>query len=344
MIRWGAPIWLNLLWLWPLLALALWGLHRRRRRRLDRLVRPDLQPAVVPGWHPRRPFVLSLLWLAGLTGWALALARPQWGHTWEEVREYGLDLAILIDTSRSMLAEDVPPDRMVQARFAVRELVPHLRGDRVALVPFSGRSVVHTPLTSDLGAILGSLDDIRVGVVPRGGTNIADALETALQAFRAASPRDADRAILIIGDGEAHEGRVEDVIPRLQRENIRVFAMGVGTLEGGLIPVPGPEGGTVYLRDPDGHVVNSRLVEETLRTLAMATGGLYIRTAPGDYGIERLLQEGLAPLQRGEDESRLFKVHEERYAWFLAPGLLVVALEAALRRGRRPRRGQEGVT
>jgi len=333
MIRWGQGEWLHLLWLWPVLAGVLWMLHRRRRRRLDALVDPRIQPMVSPGLRPGRPFVLSLLWLVGLATWVVGLARPQWGYTWTEVREEGLDLAILLDTSRSMLAQDMPPNRLAQARFAVRDLLPRLRGDRVAIIPFAGRSLVHSPLTSDHQAVLAALADVQVGTVPRGGSNLADALATAIRVF-AVSTREADRAILILSDGEAHEGAIDPVTENLKREGIKVFAIGLGTLEGGLIPVPGPEGGETFLRDADGHVVNSRLQEDALRTLALATGGLYIRAAPGDFGLDRLVFEGLAPLQRGESESRLLKVHEERYAWFLIPGLILLAAEAALRPSR----------
>ena len=317
-----------LVWL-PLaipLAWALFALLRRRRAALAQLVDPALLGVLAPAWNPARAksrLVLRVLALALLVA---ALARPQWGFRWEEVRRKGLDLVVALDTSRSMMASDIKPTRLQQAKWGIRDLLRHLRGDRVGLVPFSGSSILQCPLTIDYAAFKMTLDDVYSGIIPKGGTAIEQALRTAVAAFPA--DRTADRVILLITDGEDHEGDPLALLPELKEKGIRVYTIGIGTLEGEMVPAGDGQGG--YFKDRQGQIVKTALKEDVLQKLALGTGGTYVRSAPGDTGLERVFNESIANLKRSEQENRTAKIYEERFVWPIAAALLLLAWEALL--------------
>jgi Ca-activated chloride channel family protein len=318
---WGASQRLWALAALPIAAWALAALRRDRRRRLARLADPALWPELMPTLRPTRERLRDALWLGAVALLLLALARPQWGFHWEEVRRRGLQLFVALDTSNSMRAPDPPPSRLQHAQWGVRDLVRRLRGDRIGLIAFAGSAFLQCPLTSDYAAFLMTLDDVHPGLIPRGGTAIAAALREAAARFDYRG--ESDRVIVLITDGENHEGDLDSVIPQLQEKGIRVYAVGVGSPEGELIPLP--EGG--FMKDRQGRVVKTRLVEEPLKTLALKTNGAYVRAAPGDFGLERLYDEHISRLRREEREERLAKVHEERHGWFVAGALCLLALE-----------------
>ena len=327
-----------LVWL-PLaipLAWALFALLRRRRAALAQLVDPALLGVLAPAWNPARAKSRLVLRVLALALLVLALARPQWGFRWEEVRRKGLDLVVALDTSRSMMASDIKPTRLQQAKWGIRDLLRNLRGDRVGLVPFAGSSILQCPLTIDYAAFAMTLDDIYSGIIPRGGTAIEQALRTAVAAFPA--DRTADRVILLITDGEDHEGDPLALLPELKEKGIRVYTIGIGTLEGEMVPAGDGQGG--YFKDRQGQIVKTALKEDVLQKLALGTGGTYVRSAPGDTGLERVFNESIANLKRSEQENRTAKIYEERFVWPIAAALLLLAWEALLS-DRRKTNGKE---
>src|SRR5262249_37293169 len=165
---------------------------------------------------------------------------------WEQVRREGVDLVIALDTSRSMLATDVKPDRIGRAKLAVRDLVAEARGDRLGLVAFAGSAFLQCPLTLDRGAFLESLDAVQVGIIPRGGTALAAAIDTSLDAFEGRQGN--HQAIVLITDGESHEGDLDKAVARAKERGVRIFTVGIGTPEGELIP--GEAGG--FFKGPRG--------------------------------------------------------------------------------------------
>ncbi|MBQ9345591.1 MAG: VWA domain-containing protein [Kiritimatiellae bacterium] len=324
------PEWLP--WLLLLLPLGwlLVALVRRRQRALLRLADAQLLPELAPDALSNRP-VRRVLWLLlALLCTLLALARPQWGVRWEEVTRKGLDIAILLDTSRSMTATDLPPSRLQQAKWGIRDLLASLNGDRVALIPFAGASVLQCPFTTDYAAFLMTLDDIYAGIIPKGGTAIQQALQTAIDSFPAADEAEtdgdrADRIILLVTDGEDHVGDPLSLVPSLNEAHIRVYTIGIATLAGEIIPAP--EGSSdAYFKDRQGRVVQSVLHEDMLQKLALSTGGTYVRSAPGDTGLERLFRESIASLHRTSQEARETSVRVERYPLPLLLGLLCLLL------------------
>ena len=325
-MRWGSVVWLYWLPLVIPVTWGLWALLRRRRRALARLVAPSMLPLLAPHWNPAPAFRRLLLRMAALSLLVVALARPQWGFHWEDVRRTGLDVLVVLDTSRSMMASDLPPSRLQQAKWGVRDLLRQLHGDRVGLIPFAGSSLLQCPLTIDYAAFAMTLDDVYAGIIPRGGTAIEQALRTAIQSFPENSA--ADRVILLITDGEDHEGEPLKLLPELKEKNIRVYTIGIGTLEGEMMPAGNDQGG--YFKDRQGQIVQTRLQEDVLQQLALGSGGTYVRSAPGDTGLVRVFNESITHLKRAEQETRTAKIYEERFVWPILAALALLLWEALL--------------
>ncbi|HEY6000137.1 MAG TPA: VWA domain-containing protein [bacterium] len=331
MIQWGDPRFLPLLWalvpLGALLVLLVWLRERRWRRLLERAAADQLSP------ERRRSLsrVKAALWLAACALALASLARPQWGIRWQAQPRRGLDIVVVLDTSRSMLATDARPSRMERAKWGLNDLLQRLGGDRVGLVAFAGSSFLACPLTTDYAAFSMVLDDVRPGTIPRGGTAIAQGLEAALAAFDKGGA--ADRVVILVTDGEDHAGGIERATAALAQQKVRVFAVGIGSAAGELIPSAQDVGG--FLRDRSGTVVRTALREETLRKIAAATGGTAVIAAGGDFGWDRVLDTGFGALQREEREARLVKAYAERFPWFLGGALALLAVETLLGERRR---------
>lgn len=323
----GAPLWLLAVPGVAALLLLDFALRLRRRRKLERMFPSGLRADMCRNAAPRLDAWRAFLFRTGLLLAAFALARPQWGYTWRDARREGLEMVVAIDTSNSMRADDFEPTRLRRAQWGVEELVRALKGDQLALVAFAGEGVLQAPMTLDYGAFLMSLQDLFPGIVPTGGTNLEAALSTAMDGFE--NQAEADRVILLITDGEQHQGNLDEVTADLSARDIRVFTVGVGTPEGALIPLDETAG--EFLKNRNREVVKSSLNEAPLRRLAEQTGGLYVRATPRDFGVGRIVDEGLKPLKRAQLESARVQEMEERYQIFLGAGLLCLLLEGLAR-------------
>ena len=336
-MKWGFPDILP----WLLLLVPLWWLIffllRRRERLLRRLADERILPVLSPERLVPRARRRNILWLTAISLMAVSLARPQWGFHWQEVKRRGLDILVVLDTSKSMLATDIKPNRIQQAKWGVRDLVKKLKGDRIGLVSFAGSSFLQCPLTIDYAAFLMTLDDVYVGIIPRGGTAIEQSLREAIKSFE--EQTEADRAIVLITDGEDHEGNPLNLVDELKKKNIRVYAVGVGTQEGELIPATDEGSATGFLKDREGNVVKTAMQEDVLERLAVGTGGTYVRSAPGDFGLDRVYDQGIAKLKRDERESRMVREYEDRFAWVLGVALGLLLAESLL--AERARRSRE---
>lgn len=330
MIRWNSQN--VLLWLVALLPLLIVSgfMIRRRTKRLAHMAGQALWPTMLPGYSSRRLRLRNLLRVLALGLCIIALARPQWGFRWEEVRQRGLSIIVALDTSKSMLTQDIKPNRLQQAKWGIRDLLKELRGDRIGLVAFAGDAFLQCPTTIDYAAFLMMLDDVYAGIVPLGGTDLFQALETSMESFEKAEEGQSDKVIILISDGEGHTGDPLALVPKLKQDNIRVFAIGVGTRDGDLIQTS--DG---FVKDKAGNVVKSALQEEMLERIALETGGFYVRSAPGDFGLERIYEQGIAELQREDRESRLSKIWVERFQWFVGLALLLFVVESSIRPTRR---------
>jgi Ca-activated chloride channel family protein len=325
-MQFGNPIAFWLLALAPFLAAFLIWSFRARRRALLRFAAQALVAKLTASVRPTARRWKAVLIVIVVTLAGLALTQPRWGFEWREVKHKGVDVFVLLDVSKSMLAEDVRPNRLAQAKYAVQDLLEKLRGDRIGLVAFAGTAFVQCPLTIDYEAFRLTLKDADPHIIPRGGTAIGAAIRTALKGFEAGEGR--DRAIVLITDGEETESDALAAADDAAKAGVKIYAIGVGTAEGELIPVREEGKPMDFLKDREGQVVKSRLDEETLKQLALKTGGIYVRSAAGDFGLDAIYDKGIAQLQRKEYEARLQKRYFERFQWplGLATALLVVEM------------------
>jgi Ca-activated chloride channel homolog len=254
----------------------------------------------------------------------LALSRPQAGFRWEEAHRQGIDILMAVDTSRSMLAEDVQPNRLERARLGILDFVSRLEGDRVGLIPFAGSAFLMCPLTLDYDAFAQSLKALDTTLMPRGGTDLASAIHEAEAAFAS----DANHRILVlITDGEDLEGQALAAAKAAAKRGITIHTVGVGTPAGELIPA-GRMGG--FVKDEQGAVVKSRLDEAMLRQIAEVTGGMYQPLGAQAEGLEAIYREKLSLVPKEQVAQRLRKVPLERFTWPLGLALLLLALEYGL--------------
>ncbi len=333
-LSFGAPSWFWGLLLLPLLLFLFWRAERRGTRRLREFVSPRLLPqlaATVDRFRRTAKFVLLLLALALAL---VALAKPRWGYTYDETKRKGLDLLLAVDTSRSMLANDIAPNRLERVKLATQDLLAALEGDRIGLIAFAGRAFLQAPLTIDYGAALEAIRDLDTDTIPEGGSNLAAAVKLAITTYGKSAV--GNRALIIFSDGEELSGDAAKAAKEAADAGVRIFAVGVGTPEGSLIPLQG-EGGTSFVKDSKGAVVKTRLEEGRLREVAQATGGFYTRLEGGPATMGRIVREGLAGMQAGEIDVRMARRPIERYEWPLSGAVAALALSFLLRdRRRRP--------
>ena len=330
-MNFGSPLLLHALWSLGLLIGLLMVLSaRRRRRQMAALAEAPTWAVISPRWKASHAAWRNVLWLGALLLFLTGLARPQWGFAWEDLKRRGLDIMVALDTSKSMLATDIKPDRLQRSKLGIRDLLARLKGDRVGLVAFAGSSFLQCPLTIDYAAFNMCLDDVHAGIIPKGGTDVTGALREALRSFK--DTQEADRVILLLTDGENHEEKPDEVIAELKKKGVRVFCIGVGSPEGELIPVRDERGTESFLKDAKGNVVKSRLNEGLLESIALGTGGVYVRAVQSDFGVERLYDEVITKLKREESGSRRVKRPHERFVWFLAAGFLLLAAECLMPR------------
>lgn len=316
----------------PALAL-LWGASAwRARRRLVRFAGAEGVARFSAEASAHRRATKALLLGLAFTSGIVALARPQWGTGVDVVTRKGVDVVLLVDTSRSMAAADVPPDRLGLARHAAGTLIGKLAGDRLALVSFAGRAAVITPLTVDHEAVRLFLDALDPESVSVPGTSLADGLRVAIGTFPNAGSGEArGRAIVVLSDGEDHEGGLEEAIELARRSGAKVWALGLGTERGG----PIPDGGAgEWKKDAEGRVVTTRLDAATLARLAEGTGGKYYTATAGELELDALARD-LGAMEGEETGTVLRTRYTERFAIPLAIAIAALFAEAFVSERRR---------
>lgn len=327
-------LWRESSFLWLLVVVAALAVlvgtaTRRRRRAVGRFAEDHLVERLLFDHGGRERAVSGFLRLSVLLFTALALAGPRWGFHWEEVRREGIDLIVAVDTSRSMLAGDVRPNRLERAKLAVEDLVDYLEGDRIGLVAFAGATFLECPLTLDYAAFQRSLRALQVGIVPRGGTALARAIDASLEAFEARQGK--YQAVILITDGEDHEGDVEAAAQRAADAGVKVYTVGIGTTDGELVPI-GEDGQPGFVKDDKGQVVKSRLDDEPLQQIAATTGGAYVRGLGPALGLDQVFTDYIAKMERREVKSTLEKRYEKRFQIPLAMALFALLAETIVDR------------
>ncbi|HTG51526.1 MAG TPA: VWA domain-containing protein, partial [Candidatus Tectomicrobia bacterium] len=331
----GAPEWLWGLLLVPLLIAIFVNAEHRGLNRLQQFVSARLLPQLAGTVNRQRRIIRFALQLLGLALAIVSLAQPRWGYTFEDVKRKGLDLLIAVDTSRSMLSNDVQPSRLERVKLAIQDLVDELQGDRVGLIAFAGRSFLQAPLTIDYDAVIEAVNDLDTKTIPEGGTNISSAIELATQSFGKSAM--GNRALIIFTDGEELSGDAVKSAKAAADAGVRIFTVGVGTPQGSLIPVTGDNGETSFVKDINGQVVKSKLDDKRLREVAEATGGFYLHLENGPRTMQQVQGEGLAKMQAAEMDVRLSRRPIERYEWPLGGALIALALSILIPERKRVR-------
>jgi Ca-activated chloride channel homolog len=324
-------------WFWgfvvmPLFIALAFANERAREENLEKLVAARLRPRLAATVSLARRRLRFLFLILGLAAVLITLARPQWGFTMQETKRKGRDILLAIDTSRSMLADDIKPNRLTRAKLAAQDLIAELKGDRVGVIAFAGTAFLQAPLTVDYTAVLGSLKELDTEIIPQGGSNLAGAITAARDAFGKGESE--NRALVIFSDGEELDADAKKVIDEL-KDQVRVFGVGIGTVEGALIPVKTRTGGTDFVKDADGNVVRSRLDEERLRAVAEATGGFYVHLVSGRAEMQMILRDGLGKMTEQDIVARLSKLPVERYQWPLSLALVLLGVAALMGERRR---------
>jgi Ca-activated chloride channel family protein len=298
-------------------------LQSQRQATLEKFASAHLLERLTRNVSAKRQLTKKILFLLALFCCFLALARPQYGFRWEDTKRKGIDILFAVDTSKSMLVEDIKPNRLERAKFAIIDFVDQLQGDRVGLLPFAGTAFLMCPLTGDYSAFETSLNAVDTTIIPKGGTNITAAIREA----QAVLTNEANYKILIlITDGENLEGDALAAATEAAQKGLRIFTVGVGTREGEIIPIS-PEGAAGFVKDASGNFVVSHLDEATLTQIAEKTDGLYAPLGNKGQGLETIYQKKLALVPKEELTERRNKVPLERFGWPLTAAIGILALE-----------------
>ena len=319
----------DIFWLWlllPALALLFWWSERVRRKLLTQFVEARLLATLTAGISPgRRKFRFSLF-LVAVALLIFAMARPQHGFDLEEVEQRGLDVVVAVDTSKSMLAADVLPNRLGRAKLEALELMQTAKADRLGLVAFAGDAFLSCPLTIDDTAFSQSVQALDVNSIPQGGTALAAAIDTALTAFKEESHH---KALVLFTDGEDNDEGALAAAEKAAKAGLKIFTIGIGSTEGTLVQIAGGNGGTDYVRDEKGQVVKSKLNETLLQQIATATGGFYLPLR-GANTIETLYERGLAPMPKSEGKEKVVRRYHEQFQWPLLAAIALLLAEFLL--------------
>lgn len=329
MLRFEDPIYLWLLLLIPLLILVRLQGWRRYQKKLHRLGDPDLIRQLMPDVSRVRPTVKFGLLLTALAVLIMMLARPQMGTKISHEKRNGIETIICLDISNSMLAEDVAPSRLDKSKMLVENLVDHFTNDKVGLVVFAGDAFVQLPITSDYVSAKMFLQNATPSLIATQGTDLGKAINLAMHSF---TPQEkVGRAIIVITDGEDHEGGALEAAKEARKKGINVFILGVGDSKGA--PIPTGDGG--YMRDEAGQTVMSALNEQMCREVAQAGEGTYIHV-DNTADAQRQLDDALTKLQKGETSSVIYSEYDEQFQAFGIIAILLLSIEAVLLEARNP--------
>lgn len=325
MIRFGHSEYLYALYLLPLLIIMFFVTQRKQTKQLLNFAGSKLHKTLLPFRSSFKTFFKFGLSISAMLLIIVAIANPQIGSKIEEVKQVGIDVFILLDVSLSMTAEDIKPSRLDKAKHQISKLIQKLRGDRIGLIVFSGEAYVQFPLTTDYSAANLFLNAVDVTSVPQAGTAIEPAIKLAMNSFK--EDVDMKKAIIIITDGEDHEGNVIKVVEEASGKGIQTYTIGLGSPTG--VPIPIYNAARVqvgYKKDRRGNVVLTKLDESTLREIANTGGGKYYRGSNTEDELD-LIYNDLGELEATEFGATRITEYEDRFYYFLLPGILLLFIE-----------------
>ena len=324
MFRFEEPAYLYLLLLLPLLAAFYLYSNYRRRKAIRKFGDPILMAQLMPDVSKYRPDVKFWLVFAAIGLFTVLLARPQFGSKLETVKRQGVEVMIALDISNSMLAQDVQPSRLQKAKRLVAQLVDKMQNDKVGMIVFAGDAFTQLPITSDYISAKMFLETINPSLITTQGTDIGTAIRLAMKSF---TPQEGvGRAIIVITDGENHEGGAVEAAQEAAEKGMQVFVLGVGSPDGS--PIPAENGSNNFRRDKDGNVIVTRLNEQMCQEIAKAGNGMYIRV-DNTNSAEKVLNNEIAKLSKADVESQVYTEFDEQFqalAWLVLILLVVEML------------------
>lgn len=329
MFRFEDPTYLYLLILLPFLILIrIWGV-RKRKKQLAKFGDPALLKQLMPNVSMAKREVKFWLMTSAVALLIVMLARPQMGTKINQEQRQGIEVIIALDISNSMKAEDVAPSRLDKSKMLIENLVDNFTNDKIGLIVFAGDAFVQLPITSDYVSAKMFLQNITPELIAAQGTNLAEAIDLSSHSFT--KQEKVGRAIIVITDGEDHEGGVEKVAKAAKKNGIRIFVLGVGSAKGA--PIPDGNGG--YMKDKTGQEVMSALNEDMCKQIAAAGGGAYIHVDNNNIA-QRQLDNEIAKLQKGDIMNVVYSEYDEQFQAVGILLLLVLIIETILLESKNP--------
>ncbi|WP_233377276.1 VWA domain-containing protein [Maribellus sp. CM-23] len=323
MFRFGNSEYLWGLLLIPLLTLFFAWSRIARRRALKKFGRREMLEQLMPFSSRTRPVVKFIVLMLALAFIITGLARPQFGSKLKTVKREGVELIIALDVSNSMMAEDIQPNRLERAKRAISRLIDRLEDDKIGLIVFAGDAYTQLPITADYNSAKLFLNSVNTQIVPKQGTAIGAAIDLAHRSFTPGEK--ANKAIIVITDGENHEDDAIASAKAALEDGIIVHTIGMGLPSGSPIPVL-RNGQTDYMKDRDGNVVITKLNEQMLEQISAAGSGIYIRANNAQVGLNTLFDE-INKMEKQEMESRTYSEYDDQFQFFFAIGLFLLLLE-----------------
>lgn len=314
-----------LLILLPLLIVFYWFVFRMKRKAKERFGNLALIEKLSLSASPKKQRWKVALILLGTFFLLFSLARPQLGTKLTLMKREGVDMVIAMDVSLSMMAEDIKPNRLEKAKQEVNGLLSRLQGDRVGLVAFAGVAFIQCPLTLDYSAAKMFLDIMDVGLIPKPGTAIGDAIRTSIKAFNQKERK--YKVLILLTDGEDHDSDPLGAAEEASKEGIRIYTIGIGSTQGEPIPLRNDQGQVAgFKKDQEGSVVVSKLDEMTLQKIALITGAKYYHATSGEMELDKIYDE-VSKMEKKELEGKLMTQYEDRYQYFLFLSILFLVIE-----------------
>lgn len=301
---------------------SLYSLYRYGfKKRLYEFGNPEILKQLTPLLSTTRPWIKFSTVMFVLALLIVSLARPQFGSKLKEVKREGIELLIALDVSKSMLANDIKPNRLERSKQAINSLVGKMSDDKIGLIIFAGDAYIQLPITADYTSAKMFLSNISPDIVSRQGTAIGKAIELGMSSFTPSE--ESSKVIIVISDGENHEGDAITAAKAAAEKGIMVYTVGMGSPQGSLIPAKSGQG---FLKDRDGNPVTSRMNPEMLRDIAKAGGGEFYSAANGNVGLAKLYSD-LNKLQKAEIETQVYSEYDDQYSYFIALAIFLLIIE-----------------
>lgn len=316
--------------IWPviLISLFLFWARNYHKRVMRRFAQKQLIDELAADYDKTKSIQRNIILIFVFIFCTLALSRPQWGFEWQEIKRKGMDILVVIDVSKSMLTQDVKPNRLERTKLAVKDLIRKLKGDRIGLIAFAGDAFLVCPLTVDYNGFLLSLNDLDTNAVPRGGTNIAQAIKEAIKSYDDTPNK--FKAIVVITDGDNLEGNPVAQANTAKEKGIKIYTIGIGTSEGELIQITTQSGEKEFLKDNQGNFVKSRLNETLLQKLSLLTDALYVKASGAEFGLDLIYERELSQIEKREIESKMERKYHERFQIPLALAAILLFIESCM--------------